>query len=272
MGKIRLKTIGDEGLEQEEKKKKDIKRAEKKAREAHETKEEATEEISEPQTDAPAPQAEASAEKAEEKKEPKKKQKQGKARERSQKYHDAKAKVEEKPYNLDEALKLLRDTHLASFDETVELHINTLTTGVSGSVALPYGSGKEVKVAIATDALIAEIEKGKVDFDILVAQPDMMPKLAKVARVLGPRGLMPNPKSGTITDKPETLVEKFKKGQVNFKTEAKAPIIHMAVGKLSFDDGKLKENIEVAIGAVRKSNIRDITLKSTMSPGIKLTA
>lgn len=269
MGKIRLKTIGGEE-ELDEKKKSDVKRAEKKARKEAEGK-------TETQTQAEEPKAEEKVEpktqveqKPEEKKE--KKQKAGKARERSGNYQAAKQKVEDRAYSLGEALTLLKDTHLASFDETVELHINTLNTGISGSVTLPHGTGRETRVAIATDELIAEVEKGKVNFDILVAEPTMMAKLARVAKVLGPRGLMPNPKSGTITDKPETLVEKFKKGQVNFKTEAKAPIIHLSVGKLSFGDDKLKENIEVAISAVKRGNIRDITLKSTMSPGIKLQA
>lgn len=268
MGKTKIKTVGDEELEQEEKKKKDVKRAEKKAREAHEKKEETGEQSEETQT-----QVEEKAPEMQEKAEPKKKQSsKEKSRERSDKYKEARLKVEEKPYSLLDALKLLRDTHLASFDETVELHINTISNGVSGSFTLPHGSGKETRVAVADDVIIAEIEKGKINFDILVAEPSMMPKLARVAKVLGPRGLMPNPKSGTITDKPETLVEKFKKGQVNFKTEAKAPIIHLSVGKLSFDDTKLEENIKVAITAVKKSNIKDVTLKSTMSPGIKLQA
>lgn len=268
MGKIRLKTIGGEE-ELDEKKKIDVKRAEKKARKEAEGKEETQTQNEEPKVQAEPKAQPAEVEpKKEEKKE--KKQKKGKVRERSGNYQAAKQKVEDKAYSLTDALKLLRDTHLASFDETVELHINTLSTGVSGSVTLPHGSGKETKVAIATDELIAQVEKGKVDFDILIAEPAMMPKLARVAKVLGPRGLMPNPKSGTITDKPEALIEKFKKGQVNFKTEAKAPIIHLSVGKLSFGDDKLKENIEVAISAVKRENIRDITLKSTMSPGIKL--
>ena len=98
----------------------------------------------------------------------------------------------------------------------------------------------------------------------------MMPKLAKVAKVLGPKGLMPNPKNGTITAKPEEVVKKFEGGQISFKTEAKAPLIHMTVGKFSFGDKKLTDNITAAVGAIKIENIAKITLKSTMSPGIRV--
>ena len=159
---------------------------------------------------------------------------------------------------------------MAKFDETVELHVNTIATGISGNITLPHGAGKKTRVAIATDALIAEIEKGKIDFDVLLSAPEMMPKLAKVAKILGPRGLMPNPKNGTISPKPEELAKKFEEGLMNFKTEAKAPIIHMVVGKMSFGPEKLSENIASAIDAIKKANIINVTLKSSMSPGIKL--
>ncbi|KKR15651.1 MAG: 50S ribosomal protein L1 [Candidatus Levybacteria bacterium GW2011_GWA1_39_32] len=98
----------------------------------------------------------------------------------------------------------------------------------------------------------------------------MMPKLAHVAKVLGPRGLMPNPKAGTITDKPEEIIKKFEGGQINFRSETKAPIVHLMVGKISLGPDKLSENINTAIKAVNKSKIRNVTLKSTMSPGIKI--
>ena len=193
-----------------------------------------------------------------------------KKKERSKKYT---AKIvtldKNKQYSLKEALGILSKFEKAGFDETVELHINTLDGSVSGRMSLPHGTGKKTKVANATDELIAEIEKGKIDFDVLVATPQMMPKLAKVAKVLGPRGLMPIPKAGTITDKPEDVIKKFEAGQINFKTE-KAPIVHLSVGKLSFGPEKLSENIETAIDAINRSKIRNVTLKSTMSPGIKI--
>jgi large subunit ribosomal protein L1 len=98
----------------------------------------------------------------------------------------------------------------------------------------------------------------------------MMVKLAKVARVLGPRGLMPNPKNGTITSNPAEVAKKYEGGQVNFKTEAKSPIMHLTAGKMSFGKEKLTQNIESLIAAVKKSNIVNATLKSTMSPGLKI--
>jgi len=147
-----------------------------------------------------------------------------------------------------------------------------------GSVTLPHGTGKQMNVVIISpakdpvtaDALIKEIESGKISFDVLLATPDAMPKLAKVARILGPKGLMPNPKNGTVTTKPEEAAEKYKGGQVNFKTEAKLPIMHLAVGKVSFGKSKLEENIATAIAAVQTKNIKKVTLKSTMSAGIRV--
>jgi len=175
-----------------------------------------------------------------------------------------------KIYPVKEALELLEKLQRKSFDETVELHLNTTATGVSGQITLPHGTGKTTRVAIADDKLIAEVEKGVINFDVLVAEPMMMAKLAKVAKVLGPRGLMPNPKNGTITPKPEEVAKKYAGGQINFKTEAKAPIIHLTVGKMSFGPEKLTENIEALIAAVKKANIVNATLKSTMSPGLKI--
>lgn len=192
----------------------------------------------------------------------------------------SKAKLIEKnkQYAVKEALALVEKTHLAKFDETIELHINTLTTGVSGHVILPHGTGKQTKVAIlapnkdlkAAEELLAAIEAGKLNFDILIATPDAMPKLAKVARILGPKGLMPNPKNGTVTTNPDAVAAQYAGGQMNFKTEAKTPIIHLAVGKLSFGPEKLSENITVALAAVKSANIKSVVVKSTMSPSVKL--
>ncbi|MEK7549153.1 MAG: 50S ribosomal protein L1, partial [Patescibacteria group bacterium] len=175
-----------------------------------------------------------------------------------------------KTYGLKDALELLSKFQKTKFDETIELHLNTVRSGISGTLTLPHGTGKTTRVAIADEAMLAEIETGKINFDILVATPDMMPKLAKVAKILGPKGLMPNPKNGTITAKPEEVVKKFEGGQISFKTEAKAPLIHMTVGKFSFGDKKLTDNITAAVGAIKIENIAKITLKSTMSPGIRV--
>lgn len=176
-----------------------------------------------------------------------------------------------KSYSLPEALELLEKMQRKSFDETVELHINATDPKISGEISLPHGTGKKIRVAIATDDLIAEVEKGKVDFDILLSHPQMMPKLAKIAKVLGPRGLMPNPKNGTVTQNPEESAKKYENGLVFFKTEAKAPLLHLSVGKLSFGKEKLTDNIKAMIEAIKKEKVQKAFLKSTMSPAIKLS-
>jgi len=182
----------------------------------------------------------------------------------------AKTLDKSKKYSLLEGLNILEKLKRSKLDETVELHINTTETGVSGTITLPHGTGKLVRVAIADDDVLAKVEQGKIEFDILLANPTMMPKLARVAKILGPRGLMPNPKNATLVKDPEKAAENFKKGQMNFKTEAKAPIMHLTVGKMSFGAKKLSENISALIDAIKKEKIRNVTLKSTMSPGIKL--
>ena len=255
MGKIRVKTLGDE--EAEKKQKEELKRK-KEAKQAEKIVEEKVE----------APKEEETVTKEEEKSV--KAKNETKAL-RSKKYQSLAENIEEeKIYSLSDALETLSKLQRGKFDETVELHINTVTTGITGNVVLPHGTGKKTRVAVASDSLISEIEKGVINFDILVSEPSMMPKLARVARVLGPRGLMPNPKNGTISQNPQELVKKYEGGQLNFKTEAKFPILHLSVGKMSFGKDKLTENINTMIVAVKKSNIRDITLKSTMSPGIKV--
>ena len=204
---------------------------------------------------------------------------------KKQKHSKSYAKVaslvdKNKKYKLDEALKLLEQLKRAKFDESVELHFNTHDKGISGSFTLPHGTGKQTRVVIANQTedpkavedLVKDIEAGKIDFDVLIATPDAMPKLARVARVLGPRGLMPNPKNGTVTTKPAEAAKVFEGGQLNFKTESKFPLLHLTVGKLSFGEKKLTENIKVAVEAIKTRNIKTATLKSTMSPGLKLEA
>ncbi|HKC14757.1 MAG TPA: hypothetical protein VKC89_02230 [Patescibacteria group bacterium] len=207
------------------------------------------------------------------KEEPKKTKKekfQKEKRARSKKYQAYAQMIDNKSLPVSEALELLEKMQRKTFDETVELHINASDSKISASTTLPHGTGKALRVAITTDELIAEVETGKVNFDILLATPAMMPKLAKVAKTLGPKGLMPNPKNGTITNDPEEAAKKYEGGLTFIKTEAKAPLIHIAVGKVSFGPKKLEENIAAVLSAVKKENISQATLKSTMSPGIKL--
>lgn len=287
MGKIRVSTLGDE-QEKELREKQKVRREEKKkrvvAQKVHisgmkggervksvgaESEEELerlaklTEEVEKDQEGGI---------KVEEKKEKKEK---FRKHQRSSRYQQATMKIDHgKAYTIAEALPLLREISLTSFDATVELHINTVEKGLRGTVTMPHGTGKEVRVAIADestiDKLIEKVEKGTIDFDALVAHPQVMPRLAKIARYLGPKGLMPNPKSGTISPTPEMLAEKLKGGELQWKTEADFPIIHMRLGKLSFKDNELEENFKTLLKAIGDTKIKSITLKSTMSPGIKI--
>src|SRR3989338_4003927 len=279
MSKIRIKTLGDEELEQKEKKKAKQKKEAKKlgnapvepspviASDQVRLGQRGNLEIAEP---VPSEIASGSSSLRNDKSDKKKKAKKSKARKRSECYQAAKSQVDRtKKYPISEALELLPKVHLAKFDETVELHINTTET-LSGTVCFPHGTGKKVRVAIATDDILKEIEQGNINFDILLAEPSMMPKLARVARILGPKGLMPNPKNGTISVSPEKTALQFADGLITFKTEAKASILHLTIGKLSFGDKKLAENIKTAFDAVKKERIKQAVLKSTMSPGIKL--
>ncbi len=267
MGKIRVKTLGDEETEKKQKQKTEKR---KEAKSASRRSEEAAEE---PQAEAPV--AVESVAKTEEPKEKAKKAKfatKDKRPKRSRKYQELRKLVDKsKTYSLPEALALLSQAKITKFDETVELHINTIEQGISGSLTLPHGSGKKIRIVIADDAVIASVEKGKIDFDILLAHPSMMPKLAKIARVLGPRGLMPNPKNGTITPNPEETAKKYEGGHTAYKTESKAPIIHLSVGKVSFGEKKLEENIRAVLESIQAPRIKKVTLKSTMSPGIRVS-
>lgn len=269
MGKIRIKTLGDEEQEkkqkEEERKRREAKIAEaKKAEKQNIASAEAGEQV------APGSEKENEAIKEAVKKKPVLKEAL-KLQKHSTEYNKVAELVDKnKSYKLKDALTVLPKLQRAKFDETVELHLNTTDKGISGNVTLPHGTGKQVRVAIASDELIANVEKGIIDFDVLVAEPSMMPKLAKVARVLGPRGLMPNPKNGTISPRPEEVAKKYQGGAVNYKTESKFPLLHLTVGKVSFGEEKLTDNIRTIIGAVQTKNIKSATLKSTMSPGIKL--
>lgn len=207
-----------------------------------------------------------------------KKKKEKKARVRSKRYKETAGMVDKtKLYPIAEAIALVKKTSMTKFDGTVELHINLNPMSLGdtkgdyrGSASLPHGTGKEVRVAIADDALLAKVEAGTIDFDVLVAHPSMMAKLAKFARVLGPKGLMPNPKNGTVSPTPEKRAKELSHGQVNFKAEPGNPIIHMGVGKVSFEDKQLIENIQAILTAIGTSKISRVTIASTMGPGVKL--
>ena len=193
---------------------------------------------------------------------------------RGKKYVAAKSSLDKalnrKPTSITEALKLLKQIKYAGFDESIELHMNVVKEGLKGELNFPHSIGKKIRVAIVDDKVIEKIDEGKIDFDILISHPSFMPKLARYAKVLGPRGLMPSPKVGTITDKPEVVAKKFEGGLVRWKTEVKAPLIHQLIGKASLDDKMITENVKVFINAVGRPNIQAIFIKSTMSPSIQL--
>jgi len=206
-----------------------------------------------------------------------------------------------KVYSVDEAIETTKGLKSAKFDETFEvaLQLNVdprhADQMVRGSVVMPHGTGKKVTVAVFAkgdkvdeakaagadlvdaDALIEEIQAGNINFDTVIATPDMMGVLGKVARVLGPKGLMPNPKTGTVTMDVATAVNNAKSGQVNFRVDKKGNI-HAGIGKASFDIEKLKENFSAFIEKINKAKpasakgryIKSAAVSLTMSPSVKL--
>jgi len=219
---------------------------------------------------------------------------------RGKKYNSILSQLDrDKNYSVAEAVKIIKEGQLAKFDQSVELHIKTNIDFkksdqlVRGTVILPHGTGKTKRVAVVTSIAAAEakaagadivggeelIEKlsKKINFDVLVATPEMMPKLAKVAKVLGPKGLMPNPKTETVTTKVKETVEALKKGKASFKNDDTGNI-HQVIGKVSFEEDKLVENIKIFIESIQKAKpaglkgklIATITICSTMGPGIKV--
>lgn len=190
---------------------------------------------------------------------------------RGKHYQEAKKIVDaNKYYSLKEAVSLLKKMKLVKFDQSVELHFVVDETGLRGEIKLPFSTGKTVRVKIADDKILSDLEKGKIEFDVLVTHPSFMPRLAKFAKVLGPKGLMPNPKAGTISPHPEEVVKKFEKGMLRWKTEAKFPLIHQMIGKISFEEKNLLANAEKFFEAVGKAHIKKAYIKTTMSPAVKL--
>ena len=206
-----------------------------------------------------------------------------------------------KTYEPTEAIKILKENKYAKFDETLEVAINLgidsnkTDQGIRGVTSLPKGTGKSINVAVlakgdkqkeAKDAgadlvgendLIETISSGKISFDLLIASPDMMPSVGKVAKILGPKGLMPNPKLGTVTPDIATAVKNAKAGQVQFKND-KGGIVHAGIGKMSFDENDLLENLKFFYSSINKSKpetvkgsfIKKVTIASTMGVGLEI--
>ena len=220
------------------------------------------------------------------------------------KYQEAAKLVDRKvQYEPAEAVALVKKTATAKFDETVEVHIKTGCDGrhaeqqIRGAVVLPNGTGRTVKVLVFAkgdkiaeaeaagadhvggDELIPKIQnEGWLDFDVVVATPDMMGVVGRLGKVLGPKGLMPNPKAGTVTMDVTKAVNDIKAGKIEYRLD-KANIIHVPVGKVSFDEAKLQENFDALMEAIAKARpsavkgqfLKSITLSTTMGPGVKVS-
>ena len=214
----------------------------------------------------------------------------------------AKAYDKNKVYTVEEGVKIVKDNAKAKFDETVELHVKLgsdtkkADQQVRSTVALPHGTGKTKRIAViakgehAQDAqkagadkvgcedIVDEVLKGKIDFDVLVATPDTMKDLAKAAKILGPRGLMPNPKSGTVTFDLANTIKALKAGRIEFKADAYG-IVHAIIGKASFDATKLAENAKAVLETILRVKpstskgvyVQSISVSSTMGPGVFVT-
>lgn len=205
-------------------------------------------------------------------------------------------------YDAPEALEIVKKNATSKFDETIELHVRTgcdsryAEQQIRGSVVLPNGTGKKVKILVfakdakadeakaagadfvGADDYIDKIQKENwLDFDAVIATPDMMGTIGKVARVLGPKGLMPNPKTGTVTPDVTKAIQEVKAGKVEYRLD-KANIIHVPIGKASFDKDKLVGNFDAIMGAIVKAKpsslkgiyLKSVTVTSTMGPGVKL--
>jgi large subunit ribosomal protein L1 len=219
----------------------------------------------------------------------------------SKKYLQAKAKVEARRYQLREAVELVRDMHYAKFDETVEVALRLgvdprhADQMVRGTVVLPHGTGKSKRVLVVAtgdqakeaqeagadfvmgEDAIEKIQGGWLDFDAIVATPDMMRGLSRLGKILGPRGLMPNPKTGTVTTDVGKAVREIKSGKVEFRVD-KTAIIHVPVGKISFSAQALEENANTLITAILRARpssakgkyVQSAFMSSTMGPGVAL--
>jgi large subunit ribosomal protein L1 len=218
------------------------------------------------------------------------------------KFEEASKRVDrEKLYEPREALELLKELAFAKFDETVEVHIRTgvdprhADQVVRGSATLPAGTGKSRRVVAFAqgdkvreaeeagadvaggEELVQRIQQGWLDFDVAVATPNMMGLVGRLGRVLGPRGLMPNPRTGTVTDEIGRVIREVKGGRIDFRVD-KTGVVHMPIGRVSFDVDKLSQNLSAAVDAVVRAKpsaakgqyIRSITVTTTMGPGIKL--
>ena len=193
------------------------------------------------------------------------------AKVRGKKYQAVKKKIDvTKYYSLKDAVKLVQETSLSKFEGKVEAHVTIFDIGNVGEITFPHLETASKKIVVLNDTILAEIKEGKVNFDIIIATPATMPKLLPFARILGPKGLMPNPKNGTLTDDPEAAVKRLSVAKTMIKTEKKAPVVHIVVGKVSQPIDELAENISELIKVVKPNKIKKLALCATMGPCVKV--
>jgi len=198
-------------------------------------------------------------------------EKKARKRIRGKKYKSAREKVDKsKTYSIKESVKLVKETSYSKFNGAVELHLVVRKAGLSETVKLPFSTGKKKKVEIANSDTIKKLKSGKVNFDVLLATADIMPKLVPFAKLLGPKGLMPNPKNGTLI-KTKDDAKKFSGNSITIKTEKKQPVIHTVVGKVDQKIAELEENTKAIIEAINKKQITKAYLTSTMGPSVKIS-
>jgi large subunit ribosomal protein L1 len=189
---------------------------------------------------------------------------------RSKKYQAAKKKIDvTRYYPLEEAVKLVKETSLSKFDGKIEAHVTVMDIGNIGEITFPHLETASKKIDVLNDTILAEIKDGKINFDILIATPGTMPKLLPFAKLLGPKGLMPNPKIGTLTDKPEEAVKKLSVAKLMIKTEKKSPVVHIIVGKVSQSSEELVANINELVKVIKTNKIKKLALCATMGPCVK---
>lgn len=199
--------------------------------------------------------------------------KSAKAKKRSKKYQTAISDIDKnKKYPLADAIELVKKTSYSKFDGSISLDIRLgkLKSGESirGTVKLPHGIDKKLKIVVSSEELIEKIKKGEVDFDVILSTPQEMPKLAQVAKILGPKGLMPNPKDGTVVEDPEKAKKEMAE-MARYRADAFRNI-HVMVGKVSWDSKKIEANVQAVLKALARFKKDTIALSPTMGPGVKV--
>ncbi len=194
------------------------------------------------------------------------------AKVRSNKYKKAKANIDRaKLYTIKQAVELVQANSLSKFDGNIDAHLVLNTEpGTVAEITFPHLKTGTKKIVIADESIVKKIEKGTIDFDVLVSTPSFMPKLLPLAKVLGPKGLMPNPKTGTLADNPQDAVKKLQAAKMSVKTEKKAPLVHIKVGKISQKADQVVANIEKLIKVVNPLKIKKLYITPTMGPSVKV--